>query len=362
MSTGTTGFLEGLMSGFSTGTDFRRTRSLDARQRELEDEAVARQRRFDDAHFEGVGRTRAREDLELGRRGWAFGADTPEAAVASLRDAVGQQLVGAVDTPATPLDGKGRDLQQRAEGIRSGVGAVLTEGLPADSNLPRRGFDSGSPPPSMHRITPIDDPRDEMDRLRSTEVNAVLGRYLADPSGFDFDDPSNIGAMREAGVDPLDLMMARAPSRTGFTRSGDRNVLVDLDTGDPIREYDPIPHTDDAGSNRVTQRQLLTEALDEVDSIIATASRAATLPENRGRRDEILQEANRRARGAARRRGFGTLEALRSAAEGLNRDVGLTPRTPSIPMAERVEQLRTEGVSRDDARRIMAREGYDVGR
>lgn len=37
------------------------------------------------------------------------------------------------------------------------------------------------------------------------------------------------------------------------------------------------------------------------------------------------------------------------------------PGTPSVPFAERVQQLKAAGLSKDEARRRMAAEGYDVG-
>lgn len=73
-----------------------------------------------------------------------------------------------------------------------------------------------------------------------------------------FGDPNVVAGLGELGFDIDNYIESTTPKsvprRTGVVQSGGRSVLVDMDTGDPIREYDAAPGADGAGGGTAQER------------------------------------------------------------------------------------------------------------
>ena len=98
----------------------------------------------------------------------------------------------------------------------------------------------------------------ERDRLAGA-YGAVLG------PGTDPETARALGTILAAGGATQGLIPGSrtSPRRTGFTRSGDRNVLVDLDSGEPIREFEPMPSSEPRMTGLPTYAQALEEFKNE---------------------------------------------------------------------------------------------------
>lgn len=111
-------------------------------------------------------------------------------------------------------------------------------------------------------------------RAESERLRRVLGGIQGAGRNGEL-DPELIAQGLEAGLPASQLFREpeeEKPRATRLVRSGNRNVLVYSDTGEPVREYDPIPTAGgrgagDPGSNEVTRRSIATAAAREVARI-----------------------------------------------------------------------------------------------
>jgi len=316
------GFLEGLVGGALLGHDVSRQRRTDA-ETAAERERKRRQE-AEDRRIAAAQRTRAN----------------------AVQDFTLHDQYGVSFDPTTTVPG-----MQSAEDFRSGTMSPMELGREELS-------------PGLYKSGLSKEEREAQLQERARKARFEVGGRLMEDLGIPI---SGEQADFLAEHDLLDEIIERyspASTRTGVVRSGDRNVLANLDTGEPIYEYDPLVNpnaADDRGSNLVTQRQLLGSALDEIDQLLARASQEANAIENRGRGHEILHEANKRAAGVARRRGFESLEELREAARRLNLSVGLTPEGGDAeslpPWKQRADELAARGLDEEEIVRMLRQEG-----
>jgi hypothetical protein len=265
---------------------------------------------------------------------------------------------------------------------RSGIGTFITEeraktmGLYDVMNAVGQGLGTGYQTydalQQRDRQQEIEDERLERERRLSTIEHMLMEQdYMRgkQPPGFEV----NVGGIRGTAPDAKSAVSLRSllfpdeapePPRTGIVRSGNRNALVNMTTGDTVRDFDPIESPGGGGTDpMVSRRQMLQEALSEIDEIYAGANEFGSSP-------ELLTQANQRANAVARRRGFTTLRELIDAARQMNIDLGVIaqpapaaspPESGQRPTLEqRIRELRAQGVEREEARRMLAAEGYDV--
>jgi hypothetical protein len=287
VSTGSAGAggLEGLVGGFLMGYDIRRQRTQDREDATERERLRRRQEMLDAQAAEDRQRQQAVGDLALREEyGLEFDPTAARDRVGNLRRGVGENLTAAGDP------------------VSMATGAPL-------------GFRSVGPSFA------------ERENERLTGLRRGVGEFLgADPetrAGM-FSDPTIIEGLAELGILD-DVMPGAATSRTGIVRSGDRNILADLTSGETLREFDPI--VSPGSSPLVTQRTIVQQALSEIDNIFEQVQAPGSTPEQ-------IRLAQSHAEAVARRRGFANLKDLIGAAQRLNVSAGvLDGGAPGAPVA-----------------------------
>lgn len=316
------GLLEGFLSGAQKGADFRRQRTID---QQVADE-IQRRTLAGRTAAERAVVVEGQEDAEAARRGAEFQLETGLAP-------------GAAPGPPTRVTPAGapQGLMENVDRLRRGTGAAL--------------LDPNAAPAGFHRVGPS---ADERERTEEDELGVLVGQYIQDPSSFDISDPTNLRALRSAGLLDDELRRrtdAAAPEATSPLQrfEGQGGGMFTFDPrGEPGERVSPLtfegeqlrgrrPADNFARSNAQTAMQAISR-IDPFD-----------FPDTAAAEAEATQ--------IARRFGFDSVEQARqilaeAVSGGTPEDVDVEARTRELKDAglsddEIIARLRSEGLIQD---------------